>query len=466
MKKWLGLAALVPTVALVFMDQTILSVALPTIHKELNTTNVAAQWCVNAYFLALTVLVLVSGKFCDRMGARKSLTIGMIIFALSSFFCGMSPNDIFLIAGRALQGVGASLMLPAQAALNAALFTHEQRGRANGIIVSIGSIFMIIAPLIGGYLTEALSWRWIFWVNLPIAAIGLIMIQKFLPKIPPVKNKIDLWGFIFFALAVSSITLLFMQANEWGWLSFEIISCLIAGIIGVILLTIREKKGPHSFLDLSLFKKPKYSAITFSIAITQFIVMITVFQAIYFQEALELTPTQTGSLQFSSCLPLLVMPMLAGFLSDRVTPKLPIAIGYLCFIFSCLALSYFSTPSTPLLLTLLIIFNSGVPLIFTPSYSSAMSTIPPAKRGVGFGMLITLRMFSATLGLALTQLFVAEVKESQVPKLGEMQAEIVSFSSVHFALAMLMIVAFAITFILHRLKSEHQLPESPAEGWD
>jgi EmrB/QacA subfamily drug resistance transporter len=465
-KRWLGIASLVPTVALVFIEQTILSVALPTIQQDLNTSYVALQWCVNAYLLTLTVFVLASGKLSDRMGHRNCLSLGMSIFAIASLLCGLSPNVALLIAGRALQGVGAAMMLPAQSTLVASIFPPENRGRATGLVVSIGAIFMVIAPLLGGYLTESLSWRWIFWVNLPVAAIGLTLIPRFLPNLEPGKQKIDLPGFLYFALAISSLTTLFMQANVWGWLSWKVLTCALLTLLGAVLLGFREKKISHPFLDLALFKKPKYAAINLSISITQFIVMITVFQTIYFQEVLQFTPFQTGLLQFGSCIPVLFMPLIAGHLSDKITPKLPIALGYLFMISAFLFLGFNSTPSLPSLVIVLILFGMGIPFIFTPSYSSAMSTIPPAKIGVGFGMLITLRMFSATMGLALTQLFVATVEENQLPKVGPYLAKIASFSWVHLTLAFLLIVAFALTFVLHNQKSEHHLPPSPAEGWD
>lgn len=466
LKKGWQIGALITVGALVFMDQTIVSVALPTIQRELNTSEVALQWCVNAYLLALTVLVLVSGKIGDRIGHRLALSIGVFLFAFSSFICGLSPTIHFLIAGRALQGLGGALMLPAQSTLVSAIFPQEKRGRAAGVIVSSGALFMIIAPLIGGYFTEHFTWRWIFWVNLPIAAIGLLLIQKHLPHIQPGQQKIDWVGFTCFGSMAFFVTLLFMQANTWGWLSWPIVGCILAAVTSGCLLFWREKHTSFPFLDLSLFKRPKYAAINLAISVTQFIMMITVFQTIYFQTILGLTPLETGFLQFTSCIPVIFMPFVGGYLSDKVTPKLPIAIGYLCLIFSFFYFGFDSTPSSHALLLNLIVFSIGIPLIFTPSYSSTMSTIPRSKMGIGFGMLITLRMFSGTLGLALTQLFVATVQQNQLPKVGQKLAEITSFSWVHLALAFLLVIAFALTFLLHRDKSEHQLPPSPAEGWD
>lgn len=465
-KKWLGLIALVPTVALSFMDQTILPVALPTIQRELGGTPTQLQWCINAYLLAVCVFVLACGKLSDRLGARKILSFGMFLFALSSILCGISPNIEVLIAARGLQGLGSALMFSSQNKMVATVFEPENRGRASGIVVSLGSVFMILAPLIGGYLTETFSWRWIFWINLPIAMIGLWLIHKYLPKIEPRNQEIDLLGFLFFVAGVSSLTIFFMQLDQWGWISTQGSLCALLALVSLSLLAIRERKIPHPFLDLTLFKRPIYAAINVSISITQFILMITVFQTIYFQNILGLTPIETGLLSFFSCIPMFFNPLIAGFLSDRFGPRIPISIGYFLLISSLLWLSIFATPSLYSLMLALVAFVTGITFILTPSYSAAMSSVPPQKLGIAFGMLITLRMFAATLGLALIHFFVSKVQESWTLIEGAREAEIRSFSRVHFGLAVILLIAYLLTFAFYRRKSTHKPVDFPAEGWD
>lgn len=465
-KKWLGLAALVPVVALAFMDQTILPVALPTIQQEFNASDIELQWCVNAYLLAIAVFVLVSGKISDQIGHRKMLCLGIAGFALSSALCGASMNAITLIIARGLQGLSGAFMFPAQSALVSHTFPPEKRGQINGIIVSIGAVFLILAPLIGGYLTEVASWRWIFWINLPIAILGIWMIVSFLPAIEPVKKKIDVRGFLCFATGTCALTLFFMQASTWGWHSPPSLLCLALVPLAFWLLYKREKTTEHPFLDLSLFRRPIFTAININIFFTQFILMITVFQTIYFQEILAYTPAETGLITFASGCPVLFMAPIAGFLSDRISPKLPIALGYLSLILSFFWFAFFSTPTLPNLLFALITFGMGIPLILTPSFSTAMAALPPPKMGVAFGMITTLRMLGGTMGLALIHLFVSLVKQSLLPEKGAIASEVGSFSAIHFALAFLLIIAFAITFVFHNRKSAHHLPDSPAEGWD
>jgi EmrB/QacA subfamily drug resistance transporter len=448
------------------MDQTILPVALPAIQQEMGGSDVALQWTVNAYLLALAIFTLVGGKLGDRMGYRTAWVCGMAIFALSSALCALSTNIAFLIGARALQGIGGALMFPAQTALVALLFPPSLRGRATGLIVSIGSIFLIIGPLISGYLTEFFSWHWIFWINVPIAAVGIVAALLWLPSSQPGAGKIDLPGFLFFTVGVAAMVIFFMQAPEWGFASQASALCAVIALLFLLLLLRREKRTPHPFLNLTLFKRPLYAAINLSISITQFIMMISVFRTVYIEEILHYTPSQAGLIVSISGLPVLFFSPLGGYLSDKVGPKLPIFLGYACIIASFFWLGVFSTPSLLVLFCASLLFGIGLPLILTPSYSSAMSAVPSNQLGVAFGMVATLRNLAATMGLALIQVFVSLVQQHYLPTEGARGAEITSFSAVHFVLGALMIITFVFFFLLHRRKSAHHLPDSPAEGWD
>ncbi len=466
--RWLGLATLIPAQGMLFMDQTILPVALPSIGRDFGAGAVPLQWCVNSYLLLTAMFAIAGGKIGDRFGHRFTLMLGIIIFTLASILSGMSATVELLIGARALQGLGAALIMPSNIALFGSLFPPHQRGSAMGINVSISSIFMILGPLIGGYLTEALSWRWIFWINLPIAIIGLVFIPLLMPKSPSHPTKIDLRGFFYFAVCSASIIIYFMQSREWGWLSDKSLICAGAALVSMGLLLWREKKVEHPFLDIALYKRPLFAAINISVFIISFILMINVFRAIYFQEILGYSPTKTGFITFISCLPVLFVSPIGGYLSDRISPKLPIAIGYVLLIFSFFWLGYFTTPSFTNLLFALLCFGTGIPLIFTPSFSTAMHAVPTHKVGTAMGVLATVRTFGPTMGVALIGLFLDVVQKRNMTVHGESHrlAEIASFSDVNFALGYVLIIAFAASFFLHHRKSKHHLPESPAEGWD
>lgn len=502
-RKWLGLMALIPGLAIVFMDQTILPVALPAIQNELHTGAVGLEWCVNAYLLTTAMFALVGGKVSDRIGHRNGFLWGMLGFVLASALCGFSPNVQWLIGARALQGVAAALMFPSQTALLTALFPPHERGRAVGLNVSISSLFLIMGPMVGGYLTQFWSWRMIFWVNLPVALIGIPLARLFLPAPQPTKQQIDGWGFLFFAAASASLVVLFMQAPLWGWFSTLTLSMALVGVASLLLLIRRERKAAHPFLDLSLFRHPVYAAINISVSVTQFILMINVFRAIYLQSVLGFSAAETGLITFVSCMPVLFFSPIGGWLSDKISPKLPVALGFLLLISSFFWLGFFSTPPLASLLAAVIAFGMGIPLVLTPSYSQAMGSVPPKKLGVAFGMVSTLRTLSATMGVALIGLGIDTVQGRDLQKLvatspglptlsnyevAEMargtlsmkafpehaealaevmrRAEIAGFSVMHFLLGFLLLAAFAAIFVLYQRKSAHHLPSSIAEGWD
>ncbi len=440
-------------------------VALPRIQLDLNATNTQVQWCVNAYLLVIAVFVLISGKLGDRIGYKRTLMVGVVGFVIFSALCGLSESAEMLIIARACQGLCAASIYPAQTAMIAQIYPPEKRGRATGMIVSIGSLFLILGPLVGGYLIEVASWRWIFWINLPIGAIGLWMINRFMPTPEKGRGKVDLKGFAYFALGVSALTLVFMQATDWGWTSLLTIFFAITAIVGLLLLLYREKRAAHPFLDISLFKHSPFAAININVFILQFFLMIVVFRTIYFQTVLGYSPFLTGFIMFISSCPVLFIAPLAGILSDRLSPKVPIALGYLLLIFSSFWFAFISLPSFHSILIALIAYGTGIPLIFTPSYSTAISSVPKGKAGTASGIVATLRNTGGTVGLALIHLFVSTDQKWHLTE-GKREAEIISFSDVHFALAFLLIVAMAITFMLHSRKSSHHLPEGPAEGWD
>lgn len=497
-----------PASAMVFTDQSVLPVALPSIRAHLGATDVSLEWAVNSYLLTAALFVLAGGKLGDLFGHRRSFCIGMVIFALSSALCGLSPNILFLVLARALQGVGAALLFPPMTTLLMSLFSPKERGKAIGINVSVGSLFLILGPWVGGYFTEFYSWRWIFWINLPLSVIGLVLVLLFIRKSEPKDGKFDLLGCSYFVVSCTAFVVSVMQGRSWGWFSPMILSGLALFILFLWLLIQRDKRASHPFLDFSLFRHPIFRAVNISIFSTQFIMMIGVYRTIYFQEVLGWTPIATGTVMLFSSSPVLFMSPIGGILSDRFGPRLPIAIGFFCLIFSCFWISFFPEGSLLTLFFGLIVFSSGVTLVFTPSYASAMNSIPTSKVGWGFGTIATARSLAATLGVAMLGSLIALIQAGSFRRnlkanplteglddsvfeglvegssgasgaLGSLseakaaavleilkQSEIAGFVYSHVALALALILAFICVFVLYNRKSGHHLPDTPASGYD
>ncbi len=503
--KWLGLLSLMPATAMIFIDQSVLPVALPTIQKELMATPNELWWSINSYLFISALFLLTAGKIGDRLGYRRVFLSGMLIFVTASLLSGLSPDMVWLICSRGLQGLGAALMIPASAPLIMSLFPQKERGKATGLNVSISSLFLITAPLLGGYLTQNFSWRWIFYINLPISIIGFLLVLRFIPPSKKGEQKIDPQGFVFFAIACSSLVILIMQESQWGWTSLKTTGLWITCLTFTFFLFKRERKARNPFIDLSLFRHPIYKAVNISIFATQFVLMITVYRAIFFQQGLDWSPLKSGAVLCMSSLPVLFMSPIGGWLADRFTPKLPLSLGFILLIGSFFWLSFFIEGSFGEIFAGLLAFSTGIPLIFTPSYASAMGTVPPKKAGLAFGVLGTTRALAGTLGVAIissfayhTQFLSFEKLAAENPKtaimspsfletiakkgpaaqevLSSAQAKIVphlfkesqieAFSLTHIIMGFILIIAFACVFVLYNRKASHHPPESPAEGWD
>lgn len=400
-RKWWILFAMTSCISMIFIDVTVLPVALPTIERQFNASPEALQWIINGYTLVLCVLVLAGGKIGDIWGHRRAFCFGLIVFAAASALCGLSIDMNTFIASRALQGVGGAVLIPTTTAILFSCFPPHERGRALGYYVSGGSIFLAIGPFIGGSLTQYASWRMIFYLNLPIALLGFILAILSVPKSEGKKQPFDYVGFFTLASGITAITIGLMQGSVWGWTSPLTLSMFLFGIGSISILIFSEREIEYPLIDFKLYKKKAFLGASTSIFFNQLQLGVTVFWAIYLQNALGYSPSTAGVLSLISNLPLLFMAPLAGYLVDKYGPRIPVVIG---FIILCLSLGLFIINPTPSLSTLLLImlpYGCGIPLIFTPSFTCAMAQAHDEKRGMVSAMITTVRQFSTTLGIAL-----------------------------------------------------------------
>ena len=401
-RKWWILAAMTTSISMIFVDITVLPVVLPTLQRELDITDLGLQWVINAYTLVLSVLVLAGGRLGDMWGLKKAFCFGIGMFAIASALCGVSTTAWWMIMSRALQGIGGAFMLPATQGIIIANFPPHQRGKAMGLFVSIGSIFLALGPLIGGSLTSYLSWHYVFWINLPIAALGLVLSLSTVPSMEGRKEKFDYRGFLILAVGIASLIIALMQAQEWGWLSFPTLSLLCIGCFALYYLFHRKHKAHASIIDFALMKKKSFFSSSSCIFCTQVVIIVTVFWAIYFQNILGFSASKAGLYSFYANIPLLVAAPIGGFLVDRYGPRIPVMIGFGLILFSLAWLVIFCRhESLFLLLPTLVAFGSGATLIFTPSFVALMNEVPPEKRGIASGINTALRQFGSSLGLAL-----------------------------------------------------------------
>ena len=401
-RKWWILFAMTSAISVIFIDVTVLPVTLPTIQRTLGFSDLGLQWIVNAYTLALTVFVMAGGRLGDRYGHKGIFFLGQLLFAVGSTLCGLSYHEWWFIASRVVQGCGAALLVPSAFAIVFGSFPQEQRGKAIGLYVSIGSVFLAMGPFIGGVFTQYLSWRFVFWINLPVLLVGYLLARFSVPKSEKQPVSFDVGGFIAFSLGITFLIVGLMQTKAWGWFSPFTISFLLIGAFLLVLLYRVDRKTDDPFIDFTLFKNRTFSGSLSSVFCTQILLMVTIFWAMYFQNVLGFSPSQAGTLSILSNAPIILAAPLGGHLLDKKGPRLPITLGFILVSGSLIWFTQIlDQKSVPLLLSALIPFGIGIPFILTPSSTTAVAEISPERRGLATATISMMRQFGATLGLAI-----------------------------------------------------------------
>ncbi len=398
---WLILAAMTTPLSLILLDSSILPVAFPTIQQEMLASPAKINWMLNAYLLSYASLVLGASKMCNRWGNRRGFCLGMISFALGSTVGALSWTADVLVLARIIQGFGSAFMAPAALAIIVDTFPPTHRGRAIGISVSISSVFCALGPVIGGFTTEFLTWRFLFWVNLPIVIFGVVMTLIFVPKSKQVYEPYHIPGFLCLLFGILCLTIGLMQGRVWGWTSIQVLFLLASSVLFFSLLVITSRFVKVPFINISLFKHPVYFAGITILFGTQFLMTNAFFWPILFQKIWAYTPFYSGLIILLSTLPPIIASPLGGYISDRIGPKIPVLSGIAFFILSFLLLILFSqNESTKLLIFALLSFGFGVGFVMTPVGSTALSHIPESKRMLATGFYSTVRFTGGTLGVA------------------------------------------------------------------
>ena len=319
--------ALSGSLALAFLDQTNLPVALPTIQKELNLSSLVVQWLINAYLLSWAVFVLTGGYLADQFGLRRIFCTGVLIFGLGSLGRAFAFWGPWFIAARSIEGFGTALMLPSAIGILVSIFPKKEQGKSHWNLLWGCLYFSCIRTSYGGFFTQFLSWRWIFIVNTPLVLISYLIIVTKLPKIFPNKKSFDVWGFVFFTLGFPCFILALMQGNKWGWGHWAIITLFSVSLFSLVVFFIIEVKIKVSFLDLSLFKERSFLGSNLIFFVIQFILILPVYWAMFLQKILKYDPLTAGLYVMVAVVPLVIIIPLGGILSDFKGHRFPVLVG-------------------------------------------------------------------------------------------------------------------------------------------
>lgn len=385
------------------LDVTIVNVALPTIQRDVGGTVAGLQWIVDGYTLALAALMLTAGSVADRIGARRIFLIGIAVFASASACCALAPDLGVLIAARVVQGLGASALLPCSLALIVHQFPDRaQRARALGIWGAFGSLGVAIGPVVGGLLVETVTWRAIFWVNVPVCAVTAVMVVRTVRESRPQPDRrTDVIGLILGMAALASATAGFIEAGQQGWLAPVPASLVAGGIVLAALFLLAERHQRDPMLPLSLFRARAFTATTgvgalFNLCLYGTLICLS----LYLQQSRHASAAVTGLLLLPMSAFVGVGSVLSGRLTARLGARLPMIAGLTCAAAGTLVLSLLGR-ATPLAYLIGGSALLGLVSLAMPAMTAvAVGSAGPEHAGLASGVLNSARQAGGALGVA------------------------------------------------------------------
>jgi EmrB/QacA subfamily drug resistance transporter len=402
-RKWWTLLVVCVATFMLLLDVTIVNVALPAIQHALGASFSELQWVIDAYALALATCVLTAGSLADLFGRKRLFLIGIVLFTAASAACGASTDALTLNLARGVQGIGGAIMFATALALISQEFHGKERGTAFGLWGATIGAAVAIGPLAGGVLTEWLSWRWIFLVNIPIG-IGAVALAalKLRESSDPEHSRLDPVGQVTLVSGLFCLILALIEGNGRGWTSGLILGLLGVAIVLLIAFVLSQARGATTMIDLSLFKRPAFvGAQTTAFTISASIFAIFLFLTLYLQNVLGLSPLQTG-LRF---LPLSLVSFFAAPIAGRLSSRLPVRVLLggglaLCALSLWLMSGLTIHSSWTHLLPGFLIGGFGIGMVNAPLASTAVSTVQQERAGMASGINNTFRQVGIATGIA------------------------------------------------------------------
>jgi EmrB/QacA subfamily drug resistance transporter len=444
-RKWWTLASVAFALFMIMLDNTVVNVALPAIERDLGISVSELEWVVTGYALSFAVLMLTGGKLADMLGRRRIFLTGLAIFTISSLFCGLAGSAELLIAARVVQGVGAAFMMPATLSIITATFPPNERGAALGIWAGVSAMALAIGPLVGGLITEHISWNWIFYVNVPVGALGLVAGRLIIHESRDTsrEQRLDLPGLLTSGVALFALVYALIEANSKGWTSPLIVGLFVAAAVFGVAFVLLELHQRLPMFDVKLFRNPTFAGanvVALLISLAMFGVFF--FISLYMQNVLGYTAVRAGAAFLPMTLLIIVIAPLAGRASDRLGSRW-LMTGGLTLVGCCLLIfaqlqqdsSYWS------LLPAMVLGGIGMASTMTPMTAAALSAVPVDKAGVGSGMLNTFRQVGGSLGIAIMGAILATTSKSSLAS-GATRVE-AFLDGLHHALYVAATIAFA-----------------------
>ncbi|HWX52222.1 MAG TPA: MFS transporter [Solirubrobacteraceae bacterium] len=420
-RRWWALGAMCFALFMIMLDNTVVNVALPSIQRNLHASTSSLEWTVNAYTLSFAVLLVTGGRLGDLFGRRKVFLAGVIIFAGSSAAIGFSPSDTWLVGWRAVQGIGAALMMPATLSIISNAFPPAERGKAIGTWAGVSALALAIGPVVGGFLVQNVSWQSIFFLNLPVA-VGAVVIALFAvreSRDETVARTVDFPGVLTLTIGLGALVLALVEGNNWHWESGREIALYLVAIAGLTSFWIVERRRREPMVDFSFFRSQTFLGANIVAFIVSFAMLaMFFFLALYMQNIRHYTPLQAGVRFLPSTLMIVLIAPIAGRLADRVGPRPLMTFGLLAVSGSLFWQSHLTVSSSySKLLPGFVLMGIGMAFVMSPMSTAAMNAVVAAKAGVASGILSMSRMVGGTFGVAVLGALVSTLGRSKIDQL-------------------------------------------------
>ncbi len=390
---------------IVGLDNTIVNVALPSIGRSLHAPISGLQWTIDAYTLVLASLLMLSGSTADRLGRRRVFQIGLVLFTLGSLLCSLAPSLGGLVAFRMLQGVGGSMLTPVAMSIIRNVFDEpRERAQAIGFWSATIGVSMALGPVLGGALVQTVGWRSVFWVNVPIGLVAVVLTALFVPESRADRpRRLDPVGQALVIVLLASLTYAIIEGPASGWLSAEILGLFGVAAAALVSLIRYERRRWQPLLELRFFASLPFSGATV-IAVAAFMALggFLFLNTLYLQDARGLSAFSAGLYM----LPIAGMTVICAPISGRITghrgSRVPLLLGGIGITASSLMLTGLSTTtSTATLLIAYVLFGIGFGMVNAPITDTAVAGMPPAQAGVAAAVASTSRQVGQTIGVAI-----------------------------------------------------------------
>lgn len=387
--RWLIVATVLGS-GMAFLDGTVVNIALPTISRDLGGGLVVQQWVLDGYLLTLSALLLLGGALGDRYGRRKVFGVGLIAFALASLLCGLAPTGGVLIAARLLQGVGGALLVPGSLALINAAIRAEDRGRAVGSWAGLAGVASAIGPFLGGWLVDAVSWRWVFLINLPLAAVGVWVTVRHVPESrdATATGRLDLGGALAVTVGLTGLTYALIEGPARDWDGLAVTAAIVGGL-ALVAFPFIERRTAEPLLPLEVFRSPQFTGANLAtFAIYGALGGALFLLALQLQQTLGYSALAAGVATLPITIVMMALSSRMGALAQRIGPRIPMTVGPFVAAGGLALMSYVRPGAGywTVVFPAVLVFASGLTITVAPLTSAVLASAEERHMGAASGV--------------------------------------------------------------------------------